>query len=688
MRLLDRPLARALVASLAVGCGDDIPDAAQGESSLPVGEQTGSATTGEPGPDTTTGPAPTADTGDVEPAVEWPTLECDPLVPGYCAYPFPSNVFSVADDTTATGRRIELPLEAFTTASNDPWEALDGFSAGGPLLLQLPDAIGAGLAGPDAIPASTEEDSLTVLLDAESGERIAHFAELDFTTGATDERALMIRPAARLEGGRRYIVAVRGVVDSSGAVIDASPAFAALRDGTELSEEPSVDARRGLYADIFARLQDAGVPRDDLQVAWDFTTASDEVVTARLLHMRDETFEALGDGAPSYTLDQIVDDPDPGIAFLVRGTFQAPLYLTSTTPQTGRLRIGGDGHPQAEGTMDVGFSILVPESAMSTPAALLQHGHGLFGTGSQVESGHFVDMATTYNYAPFAVNWLGMSDGDAAAIVGTIGAGSAEGLASMMDRLQQGALNQLLAMRLVSTGLVDDPQFEGLLDPEQRYYYGISQGGILGGVYMAVSTEVTRGVLDVMGQPYNLLLSRSVDFDAFFAIMKNKWPDAREYQYILAVTQMLWDRAEPSGWSLHIRDPLPGTPAHEVLMTAALGDHQVPTLGAHVMARSIDGLVHVDTGVREVWGLPTATAHTGSAYVEYDFGLPPDPICNLPQRACDDPHGKLRRLTAARDQIDRFLRTGEVQNFCPDGHCLFTDDNGCAPGERTPDVCE
>ena len=686
MRLLDRPLARAITALLVVGCGDDIPDVVDDESPLPVGSDTGSATTGEPDPDPTTG---ATDTGDTVPSVEWPTLECDPIAPGYCAYPFPSNVFTVADDTTATGRRIELPLEAFTMASNEPWEALDGFSASAALLVHLPDATGVGLAGPDAIPDSIGDDSLTVLLDAESGERIAHFAELDFTTGATDERALMIRPAARLLGGRRYIVAVRGVVDSSGAVIDPSPAFTALRDGTDLADEPSVEERRGLYADIFARLDDAGVPRDDLQIAWDFTTASDDLVTGRLLHMRDETFEALGDGAPSYTLDQVIDAPDPGIAFLVRGTFQAPLYLTSTEAQTGRLRIGDDGRPVAEGTMDVGFSILVPESATTTPAALLQHGHGLFGTASQVEGDHFVDMATTYNYAPFAVNWLGMSDGDAAATIGTIGAGSAEGLASMMDRLHQGALNQLLAMRLVSAGLVDDPQFEGLLDPEQRYYYGISQGGILGGVYMALSTEVTRGVLDVMGQPYNLLLSRSVDFDAFFTFMKNKWPDAREYQYILAVTQMLWDRAEPSGWSLHIRDPLPGTPAHEVLMTAALGDHQVPTLGAHVMARSIDGLVHLDTGVREIWGLESATdAHTGSAYVEYDFGLPPDPICNLPQRACDDPHGKLRKLTAARDQIDHFLRTGEVDNFCPDGHCRFTDDNGCAPGERTPDVCE
>jgi len=686
MHRLDRALVRVIAAfGLSIGCGDDIPDAVDEESPLPFGSGTGASTTGEPDPDPTTAGT---DTGDVPPSVEWPTLDCDPISPGYCAYPFPSNVFTTDDDETATGRRVAMPLEPFTNPTNEPWEALDGFSASSAILVHLPEAVDDGLSGPDALETSIGADSLTILLDAESGERVAHFAEIDKTTGATSERALMIRPTARLAGGRRYIVAVRGMVDGGGATVPASPVFAALRDGTELPDEPSVESRRGLYSDIFARLEDAGIGRDDLQIAWDFTTASDEAVTSRLLHMRDETFEALGDGAPSYTIDQVVDAPDPGIAFLVRGTFQAPLYLDSLEFQTGRLRIGDDGRPVAEGTMDVGFSILVPQSAMDTPAALLQHGHGLFGTGTQVEGGHFVEMATTYNYAPFAVNWLGMSDGDAGAAVGTIGAGSATGLASMMDRLHQGALNQLLAMRLVSAGLTADPQFEGLLDAEQRYYYGISQGGILGGVYMALSTEVTRGVLDVMGQPYNLLVSRSVDFDTFFVIMKNKWPDAREYQFVLAATQMLWDRAEPSGWSLFIRDPLPGTPTHEVLMTAALGDHQVPTLGAHVMARSIEGLVHLDTNVRAIYDLPTASdSHTGSAYVEYDFGLPPDPLCNLPQRACDDPHGSLRRLTPARDQIDHFLRTGEVRNFCPDGHCLFADDNGCEPGERPPDLC-
>ena len=33
-----------------------------------------------------------------------------------------------------------------------------------------------------------------------------------------------------------------------------------------------------------------------------------------------------------------------------------------------------------------------------------------------------------------------------------------------------------------------------MIDPELAYYYGNSEGGILGAVYMAVTTDVTKGL--------------------------------------------------------------------------------------------------------------------------------------------------------------------------------------------------
>jgi hypothetical protein len=178
------------------------------------------------------------------------------------------------------------------------------------------------------------------------------------------------------------------------------------------------------------------------------------------------------------------------------------------------------------------------------------------------------------------------------------------------------------------------------------------------------------------------LLNRSAQFDAFFQIAKSTYTDGRDIQLVLGLVQILWDRVEPDGFLPHLRDtPLPDTPPHEVLMRAAVGDHSVPTIGAHVMARSL-GVPHLDSGVRDVWGLEkVASAPPGSAYIEYDFGLPPEPACAVPERACDDPHGAIRVLPEAAEQLDQFLRTGQVVNTCPGGVCKYSTP-GCDP---TPD---
>jgi hypothetical protein len=176
-------------------------------------------------------------------------------------------------------------------------------------------------------------------------------------------------------------------------------------------------------------------------------------------------------------------------------------------------------------------------------------------------------------------------------------------------------------------------------------------------------------MLGVPGQPYNILLNRSVDFDSFFQIVKGAYPDPIDIQVVLGLVQMLWDRAEPNGYSHHIRNPLPNTPAHEVLLNVAIGDHQVTTLGAHIMARSIGEVVNMAPVNRPIWGLPEVEgSHTGSAMVEFDFGLPPEPTVNIPMKEGEDPHGGPRKTAAANASMNKFFREGIVETFC-DGAC-------------------
>jgi hypothetical protein len=156
---------------------------------------------------------------------------------------------------------------------------------------------------------------------------------------------------------------------------------------------------------------------------------------------------------------------------------------------------------------------------------------------------------------------------------------------------------------------------------------------------------------------------------------------------------MPWDRVEPTGYTHHIREnPLPGTNPKEVLTRVAIGDHQVSTYAGHIMARTLKA-PHLTTGLRSVWGLDEVeSTDGGSFYTEYDFDVPGEPFCNLPQWLCGDPHGDLRPRESSRRQLDEFLRQGTGTNYCTpgdddvhqvvaEGVCSYPSLSGCEAGE-------
>ncbi len=623
--------------------------------------------------------------------LSYPLLDCDPLVPQFCGHPFPSNVYTVEDSETVTGRRVSFGSNLMLGNDPTPWNKSDGFSAGSPIITSLPGIAVGQFGGPDDIDASLSEESPTIVLDVESGELVPHFAEVDIRAPSAEQRSTMIRPVVRLRDDKRYIVAFRNLKNEDDELIEASPAFAALRDETA-SDDESVDARRDLYDDIFAALAAKGWERGEIQIAWDFNTASDANNTDWLVHMRDTAFELVKDGI-EYTIDQ-VDTEFPGdttktenIAFRINGTFKAPQFMTNAFAGS-LLVFGEDGLPAVnEETpwVDVPFEVMIPKSATEeNPAATIEYGHGLLGTKGQIESGHFSTFMNTYNYAFCGTDLIGMSASDFVIIAATLAGGKISLLETMFDRLHQGFLNHVLLIRMMKTSFANDPTYGKYIKGNEAYYYGISQGGIMGSVVMALSPDIERGALGVMGQPYSLLLFRSVDFNQFLDAMKGPYPDYREQQFLVGLFQMLWDRVEPTGYTHHIREnPLPNTNTKEVLTRVAIGDHQVTTYAGHLMARTLKA-PHLTTGLRDIWGLtPVASTQGGSFYTEYDFDVPGQPACNVPQWLCNDPHEYPRRRTSARIQLDEFLRQGTGTNHCMPGD----DDEYQVPVEAGVGVC-
>jgi len=607
---------------------------------------------------------------------------CDPIVPTQCGFPFPSDVYLDDDATTKTGHRVNFPKAALPviTAQGhidpEPWKLSDGFSPGQAPMTDLPGASVTGLPSQDNIDLSVTTQSPTILMEADTGALVPHFAELDVSGSSGDgDHAFMIRPVVRLKDATRYIVAIRHVVDDNGKAIPPSPAFQALRDGTP-SDEKSVDYRRDLYADIFGKLAKAGVDKADLQIAWDYTTASRENNTRWLLHMRDDALATVGAKGPAYAIDSVEMDPNQYIHMRIHGHMTVPLYLDQPGPG-GRLQFGSDGLPKQNGTADYDFLVHVPNSVfdptLTKGFAPLQNGHGLLGDKTEGQNGYFAKICDQNHFIGVAVDLVGFAEDDYDTVLQVI-SGDMGQFQIIVDRQHQGILNSLLAMRMMLGDFAKDPELQvnghSVIDTSVGYYRGDSQGGIFGTTYMALSTDVTRGLLGEPGMPYGLLLNRSADFDPFFVALQLVYKGGRSLQIVLGLTQMLWDRTEPDGFAPYIvEDMLPGTPQHQILIHAAIGDHQVSPLGAHVIARAAKAQ-SLKPANRSLYGIPEADGpFTGSGIVEFSFGLPESPKTNTPPEGAtypdsDDPHDKVRVLDAARNQTEEFLRNGTISAYC------------------------
>ncbi len=603
--------------------------------------------------------------------------DCDPMVPTECGFPFPSSVWTVPDSTTATGVHIAfgattLPIyqQPSTHVAATPFMTRDGFSASGSIMVvHLPNASTTGLADPDHIGDSITPTSPTLLMEADTGALVPHFSELDELPTTNDAtRTFFIRPVVRLKDATRYIVAIRNVVDSTGTPLPVNPVFQALRDDSP-SSDLSVAPRRALYADIMAKLTSAGVDTTKLQLAWDFSTASKGNTTDALVHMRDDALTVVGTQGPAYTITTVTDNPNSRIRRRLEGTMTVPLYLDMPDPGASVNFV--NGVPTQNGTAQFPFLVQIPNSLVDagTPGAIIQNGHGLFGSLNEGEDGYMADICNREGYVEIAVNLIGMAGEDVPYVENDVLAGDISSFTHVVDRLQQGFVNELLAMRMMMGAMATDPAtiFNGkpTIDPTLRFYRGDSQGGISGGVYMAISTDVTRGLLGEPGAPYNMLLDRSVDFSGFFLILKGYYPRALDIQLGIDLIQQLWDRAEPGGYVSYIsNEMLPNTPAHNILIHAAIGDHQVTPLGAHFIARTV-GAQNLKTVNRELFGIVDADGgFSGNGMCEWDFGLPDAPLTNNPDDLGPDPHDTLRTFWQSQDMADQFFRTGIINQTC------------------------
>jgi hypothetical protein len=369
------------------------------------------------------------------------------------------------------------------------------------------------------------------------------------------------------------------------------------------------------------------------------------------------------------------------------------------------MQLGPEGAPLENGVWSANFICIIPAAATSGAGESARpslYGHGLFGSAGEVESGAERSLSARHDIVQCATEEIGMGETD---LPDAIAATQNLSLFNRLtDRLQQGLLDELyLGRAMISPGgFTTNEAFHqdgtantpSVLNISHLYYNGNSQGGIMGGALTAVSPDFTRASLGVPAMNYSLLLPRSSDFDEFAKLLYPAYPDEEARPLIFDLMQLLWDRAEPDGYAERMTsDPLPDTPAHQVLLDIAFGDHQVTDYAADVEARTIGAKAHTPVlfsgrwpNTNVLWALPKIKRYpyTGSAAYYWDggpiresppgshhlIGTEPPPYENLPNRSGEDPHELPRNAPAEQQLVSDFFE-GAIQSSdtCSGGPC-------------------
>jgi hypothetical protein len=646
-----------------------------------------------------------------------PSRACDFLDPAVCLQPWPNDHFR-KDGRIAISQRAMPADKDGKRISPAGWNRNDGFSPGQAIITRVP-----GLDNARALRRTnpvqlrnlsryTARRAPVLVINAKTGKRHPIWAELDPHPKRRADVNLQIRPSRNWDEGARYIVALRKLKNAKGGTIGARAAFKLYRDGRKTSNR-LIESRRAHMNGIFRKLRRAGVRRRSLYLAWDFTVASRRNLTERVLHMRDDAFALLGDtaladgqvqgSAPPFTVTNVETVTDePGVGQRITGTFQVPCYLDEPgcPPGSGfRFASTGSNIPvrTADNFRTAPFYCNVPQAAgPSKPALAVEYGHGLLGSGDQVfREPDIQRMAERHNAMYCGTDWTGM-DRD----VIQFAVQALQNLSlfpKFADRLQQGLVDQMYLGRLMlhPQGLASHEAFQQgnqpVFDNSKLLWDSNSQGGIMGGALTALTPDFQNAVLGVPAMNYSVLLRRSVDFDNYAVVMYRQYPNERERPLVLGLMQMLWDRGENNGYAQHItRDPLTDTPAHKVLMHVAIGDHQVTTIQADVMARTLGARVRqpaVDEGrsneLRPLFGIPAIGGFpfAGPASMVYWDGGPvrtvegrpvgtePAPLAEVPNRTGADPHSLPRRDPEAQRQKVEFMLNGSVIDVCGPASC-------------------
>ena len=618
---------------------------------------------------------------------------CNPLSGDHCLLPWPSSFYLAQDSTSKTGYRVAYPQKALPKNEEldkanpavhlNParYNMQDGFSVGSQPLAYFATGVSKeGLPTVDKLADSITNKSLVWLLEFKTGKRVPLFAEVDANakTHKGELGGLMIHPQQRLEHNTRYVVMLRsGLKDAKGVLLKPPAPFRKIRDGETISDAVLKQEAERLK-DVLAALDKEVSKRSEILLAWDFHTGSQELIQTNLRFMVEDATKRLPATGPTFSDLKVVDldkTKEPLVLRSIQGQMEVPSYL-ETAGKNSWLKLDKAGKPVYQRMQKFPFYIHIPRCAEKAtgPLPVFVFGHGLFGDLlGELTSEYHKKLQAQLCMVTITGLWIGLTKDDVPNILTDVIITDFSNLPRITDQLQQAQVNMHALVKLLKGDLLKHKSMQvnskPVADGKQVYYLGISNGGIQGVAYAALSKDISHFVFSVSGGVWSMMIQRSSNFEMLALSLEKRYDRAIDRAILVSMSQSLWDFCDPITWGRHvIQSPLTGYPKKKIILQESKYDDQVPNITTRVVARTL-GLTALKPAVETVYGLQQKDGPLESAFVQWDTKPKVKPHgTNIPApkpAANESAHLTVRQKATWRNQLQAFYKTdGKVINPC------------------------
>jgi len=546
---------------------------------------------------------------------------CHPLSIITCALPFPSDFYTQRDNTSDTGKSIDLKGGLFSSAvegkiSNltaiESFSNSTGFSAAGPVMIELNadfDELSLPITGGNSVYVFDQDTGLAHPIRSQK----YHYAE----NSRFDQAAHIIEifPRSRFEFGKTYTAVVTtNLLTLTGEAFPPAPAMQQLIDHN-------------------ADWQGAQSMHDALMQLEQFGISSDQVVSFVEFTIADES----SSNDPLYKLIDKINQQEHPVRNINTTQINIWPYAASITGQvllsdfrddSGRVNFSDDFESKPYWA---DFLLMIPIASKhgKAPIAIYGHGVGVIKETMLLTVGFTNAQNGIATIAIDQPNHGSRAEHDGGDIFKILNPDKFTRLSGMVVQSTLDMSSLMMAVKTSMSALDVAPSGSAWwhkywysggfnipdIDIDNIHYQGTSMGGVLGTSFIASAVDLKSAFLQVAGVGISNILAHSILFETFG--FENLIPDnasAGEAALFIQLLQQEFNRGDAINFAHYIKNPIHGRKSRKLIVQYGLGDEVVYNPATEALAEIVD-LPLIVPSLMDIPQLRT------SAYYEEGFGL-------------------------------------------------------------------